>query len=141
MFGSSNSNIWIILLSSDIETKFGTWNWFQISKTPFLKILVVKFGMIFEFSEFLDPAPRFINYPLQSVTKIWLQTPEQKRLTVRCRVYKDFSLGFFLHWEYQTHPMHFHTIEKDPVQISSKPRLMVKCRSFLHILKTRKINY
>ena len=56
VFGSSNSNIWIILLSSDIETKFGTWNWFQISKTPFLKILVVKFGMIFEFSEFLDPA-------------------------------------------------------------------------------------
>ena len=59
---------------------------------------------------------------------------------------------FFLHWEYQTHSqnldftkflpvMHFHTIEKDPVQISSRPSLMVKCRSFLHIVKTIKRNY
>ena len=52
------------------------------------------------------------------------------------------SKGFFsdfLNWEYQTHSqyldftkflpvMHFHTIEKDPVQISSKSSLMVKCR-------------
>ena len=58
----------------------------------------------------------------------------------------------FLHWEYETHSqnlyftkflpvMHFHTIEKDPVQFSSKSSLMVKSRWLLHILKTRKINY
>ena len=66
VFGSSNSNIWIILLSSDIETKFGTWNWFQVSKTPFLKILVVKFGTKMNFQNFwtlskiykLSPAKR-----------------------------------------------------------------------------------
>ena len=66
MFGSSNSNISIILLSSDIETKFGTWNWFQVSKTPFLKILVVKFGTKMNFQNFwtlskiykLSPAKR-----------------------------------------------------------------------------------
>ena len=75
----------------------------------------------------------------------------KKGLLFAVGVSKVFSL-FFLHWEYQTHSqnldftkflsvMHFHTIEKDPVQISSKPSLMVKCRSFLHILKTRKRNY
>ena len=77
MFGSSNSNISIILLSSDIETKFGTWNWVQVSKTPFLKILVVKFGTKMNFQNFwtlskiykLSPAKRHQSLAPNSITK------------------------------------------------------------------------